>query len=161
MSRLERVAEAIRKEASVIIHDELKDPRLGFVTVTRVEMAADLRFAKIFFSVLGKEEDYVRTKAALDSALGFIRGKIAQRVNLRLAPEIAFREDRSSEYSVRIQEVLDEIKQLNTPPPFPPKGKKTKPRRKAVRRAGLAAKERKRKRGQGEPEKRSRLHKKT
>lgn len=116
MARLDKVAEAIRKEASVIIHDELKDPRLGFVTITRVELTPDLRLAKVFFSVLGKEEDYKKTKTALDSALGFIRRLIAQRINLRFAPEIVFREDRSSEYSVRIQEVLDRIKsELNEP----------------------------------------------
>lgn len=115
MARLDKVAEAIRKEASIIIHDELKDPRLGFVTITGVELTPDLRFAKVFFSVLGKEEDYKKTKKALDSALGFIRRLIAQRINLRFAPEIVFREDRSSEYSVKIQEVLDQIKELNEP----------------------------------------------
>ncbi len=113
MSRLEKVAEAIKKEVSLIIHDELKDPRLGFVTVTRAEVTADLTQAKIFFSVLGKDEDYKKTKEALDSASGFIRRLIAQRIRLRLVPEILFREDRSSEYSIRIQEVLDEIKELD------------------------------------------------
>ncbi len=113
MSRPERVAEAIRKEVSLIIHDELKDPRLGFVTVIRAEVTADLKQAKIFFSVLGKEEDYKKTKEALDSAVGFIRRLIAQRIRLRLVPEILFHEDRSSEYSIRIQEVLDEIKELD------------------------------------------------
>ncbi len=112
MSRQDRVKEAIRREASTILHDELKDPRLGFVTITRVEMTPDLRCARIFFSVLGKEEDYKKTQEALDSALGFIRSKIAQRINLRLAPDISFQADRSSEYSVRIQEVLEEIKHL-------------------------------------------------
>jgi ribosome-binding factor A len=122
MARKDRVTEAIRREVSVIIHDELKDPRIGFTTVTRVEMTPDLRYAKIFFSVLGKEEDYKKTKEALDSALGFIRSQIAQRINLRFAPEIAFHEDRSSEYSVRIQEVLDQNKEEGRPtqvPPFP------------------------------------------
>lgn len=111
MARSDRVAAAIKKEASIIIHDELKDPRLGFVTITRVEVTDDLRQAKIFFSVLGKEQDYKKTKEALDSALGFMRKLIAQRIKLRFAPEIMFREDRSSEYSVRIQQVLDEIKE--------------------------------------------------
>lgn len=115
MSRQDRVTEAIRKEISTIIHDELKDPRLGFVTITRVELAQDMRQAKIFFSVLGREEEHKKTKDALDSALGFIRKLIAERINLRFAPEIMFREDRSSEYSVRIEEVLNEIKALNEP----------------------------------------------
>ena len=111
MSRQERVAEAIKKEVSLIVHDELNDPRLGFVTITGVEVSQDLRYAKILFSVLGKDEEHKKTKAALDSALGFIRRLLAQRVRLMFAPEIIFREDRSSEYSVRIEEVLSEIKE--------------------------------------------------
>jgi len=110
MLRIEKVTEAIRQEASIIIHDELKDPRLGFVTITRVEMTPNLRFARIFFSVLGQDRDYTKTKEALDSALGFIRSLIAQRIRLRFAPEIAFYEDHSSEYSIKIEEVLNEIK---------------------------------------------------
>jgi len=144
MSRQERVAQAIKKEVSIIIHDELKDPRLGFVTVTRAEVTADLRQAKIFFSVLGKEEDYKKTKEALDSALGFIRRLIARRIRLRLAPEIIFKEDRSSEYSIRIQQVLEEIKGLNEPPPS------------TLGRAGVKIRKEKR----GEPKKSRRMHKK-
>ena len=113
MSRHDRVTEAIRKEVSLIIHEELKDPRLGFVTVTKVELTPDLRLAKIFYSVLGKEQEHKKTKEALDSALGFIRRLIAQRINLRFAPEIIFKEDRSGEYSVRIEEVLNELKEQN------------------------------------------------
>ncbi|MFA5145497.1 MAG: 30S ribosome-binding factor RbfA [Candidatus Omnitrophota bacterium] len=113
MSRRDRVAEAIREEVSLILHEELNDPRLGFVTITRVELTQDLRSAKIFFSVLGKEKEQKKTKEALDSALGFIRKLIAERINLRIAPEIIFREDKTTEYSVRIQEVLEEIKELN------------------------------------------------
>jgi ribosome-binding factor A len=110
MSRQDKVAEAIRQEASVVIHDKLKDPRLGFVTITNAEVTKDLRFAKIFFSVLGNDEAYKKTKEALNSSVGFVRKLIAERLNLRFAPEIAFYEDRSSEYSVRIEEVLNEIK---------------------------------------------------
>lgn len=111
MSRVTKVSEAIRKEISVIIHDELKDPRVGFVTITRVEMTPDLRSAKVFYSVLGKEKERKSTKETLNRALGFIRRLIAQRINLRLAPEIIFREDRSSEYSINIQQVLEQIKE--------------------------------------------------
>jgi len=145
MSRKDRVSEAIRREVSVIIHDELGDPRLGFLTITGVEMTQDLRQASIFFSVLGKEEDYKKTKKALDSALGFIRKLVAERINLRLAPEIVFKEDRSSEYSVRIQEVLEEVKELNNSPPGPSGPQMVK----------------KRKEGRIEPKKSRRLHKKT
>lgn len=113
MSRQEKVTEALKREVSLIIHDELKDPRIGFVTVTKVEVTRDLREAKIFFTVLGKDEDYKKTKDALDSSLGFIRRLIAQRIRLRFVPQLMFKEDRSSEYSIRIQEVLEEIKELD------------------------------------------------
>ena len=115
MIRQERVAGALKREISNIIHDELKDPRLGFVTITDVELTPDLRYAKVFFSVLGKDQDYKKTKEALESALGFIRRLIAQRIRLRFTPEITFKEDRSAEYSIKIQEVLEEIRELNEP----------------------------------------------
>src|SRR3989338_1361274 len=107
MSRHQKVAQAIKEEVSIIVHDELKDPRIGFITITEVELTQDKRYAKIFYSVLGSDLEYKKTKEALDSALGFIRRLIAQRIRLRFAPEIVFKEDRSSEYSFKIQEVLD------------------------------------------------------
>ena len=113
MARRDKVAEAIREEASLILHDKLKDPRLGFVTITAVEVADDLKNAKIFYSVLGNEEDYAKTQEALDSALGYIRKLISERINLKFAPEIIFRKDQSIEYSVRIQEVLEEVQKLD------------------------------------------------
>ena len=115
MSRHERVEEAIKKEVSLIIHDQLKDPRIGFVTITRVELSKDLRNAKIFYSVLGKEDSCKKTKLALDSALGYIRSQVAQRINMRFATELMFCEDHSTEQSVKIQELLDKIKQTDEP----------------------------------------------
>lgn len=143
MSRHDKVSEALRQEVSNIIHSELKDPRLGFITVTRVELTQDLRYAKIFFSVLGKEEEYRKTKEALDSALGFIRRLIAQRIRLRFVPELSFQEDRSVEYSIRIMEALNEIRELDKP--------KETPIEEAVA---------KKKRVRREPKKSSRLRKK-
>lgn len=124
MSRHERVEEAIKKEVSTIIHDRLKDPRVGFVTITRVELSKDLRNAKIFYSVLGKEESRKKTKIALDSALGFIRSLVAQRINMRFATELMFKEDHSTEYSVHIEEILNQIKEINEPKRDLPKHKK-------------------------------------
>jgi len=115
MARHDKVSEALRREIGSIIQEELKDPRLGFITITRVELTQDLRYAKVFFSVLGKEEERQKTKEALDCALGFIRCLIAERIRLRFVPEISFYEDRSVEYSIRIQEALNEIKELNEP----------------------------------------------
>ena len=143
MARYDKVSEALRREIGNIIQYELKDPRLGFVTVTRVELTQDLRYAKVFFSVLGREEEHEKTQEALDSALGFIRRLIAQRIRLRLAPEISFKEDRSIEYSIRIQEALDEVKKLSAPAQVPIE--KVVSKKKRVR---------------SEPKKRSRLRKK-
>jgi ribosome-binding factor A len=142
MGRPDKVSHAIKKEVSLIIHDELKDPRLGFVTITDVEMTPDLREARIYFSVLGKEEEHKNTKEALDSALGFIRRLIGQRIKLRFVPEISFREDRSSEYGARIEEILNQIKEKDEPRPSDLKGA-------AIR-----------KEGRGEPKKSRRTHKK-
>lgn len=112
MPRRQRVEEAIKKEVSTIIHDELKDPRVGFVTIIRVELSEDLRNARIFYSVLGNNESRKKTKLALDSALGFVRSRVAQRINMRFATELMFQEDHSSEYSVKIEEILSKIKDL-------------------------------------------------
>ena len=115
MLRHDKVTQAIKREISSIIHDELKDPRLGFVTITRVEMTPDLRYAKVFFSVLGKDEEHKKTKEALDCALGYIRRLIAQRIRLRFAPEIMFKEDRSIEYSIQIEKLLNELEVSDEP----------------------------------------------
>jgi len=116
MARVEKVAETIRKEISIILHDELKDPRLGFVTITAVELTKDLRSAKVFYSVLGSEQERQNTKVALDSSLGFIRKLVSERIQLRFAPELMFREDRSTEYGAKIEEILSEIKKENHEP---------------------------------------------
>lgn len=110
MTRTAKVAQAIKKEVSIIIHDELKDPRLGFVTITDVKISSDLREARIFFSVLGSSDDYKNTRQALDSALGFIRHAIGQRVRLRFVPQIIFLEDHTAEKAQRIEIILNEIK---------------------------------------------------
>lgn len=115
MSRAERIAQALKKEVSSIIHDKLKDPRIGFVTVSRVELTQDLQYAKIFFSVLGTEKEQLDSKEALESAVGFIKRQIGRRIKLRLVPEIRFIQDKSGEYSIHIQQELDKIKELNEP----------------------------------------------
>jgi len=115
MSRQEKLAQAIKKEISGIIQEELKDPRLGFMTITAVELTPDYKYANVFFSVLGQEQDYKKAKNALNSALGFIRRLISQRIRFRFVPEIVFKEDRSCEYGFKIEKILNEIKELNEP----------------------------------------------
>lgn len=110
--RLDRVNQVIREEISLLLQRELKDPRLGFVTVTEVETTRDLRLAKVFVSVLGDERQWSASLAALASAKGFIRNWLRQHLNFRVTPELEFRADRSMEHAARIQELL---KQLNAP----------------------------------------------
>jgi ribosome-binding factor A len=109
MSRVDKVAEEIRREASKIVQDELRDPRLGFTTVTRVELTPDLRFARIFFSVYGHEKQWEDTLDALESASGFIRRELGHRLQLRFVPEIVFKSDHSAEHSIRIEQELEAI----------------------------------------------------
>lgn len=115
MPRRERVEEAIKQEVGSIMQNELKDPRIGFATVTRVEMSADLKYAKIFVSVLGKQDNDKSTFTALEKAKGYIRRLIAQRLQLRFVPELSFREDNSAEYSVYIAQKIDELKNEEKP----------------------------------------------
>jgi ribosome-binding factor A len=110
MRRKDKVQEVIREEMGKILQEELHDPRIGFVTVTRVEMTDDLRYAKIYYSVLGSKKDIQATTSALNSAAGFIRRLIAQRVNLRFVPEIILKLDTSSREAIRLEEIFQEIK---------------------------------------------------
>jgi|YelNatPaOPRAMG01_1025707.scaffolds.fasta_scaffold00119_50 ribosome-binding factor A len=110
MSRHERVASQIKREISNILHDNLKDPRIGFVTVTRIELSMDLRFARIYYSVFGDAQQKLDTSEALKSATGFIRRLVAQRLNLKFIPQISFREDDSIEVGFRIDEEIERLK---------------------------------------------------
>lgn len=110
MSRAEKVAQAIKKEVGNIIHDELGDPRLGFITIMRVELTRDLQLARIYFSVMGSQEQKDKAQDALDSASGFVRRLIGQRLKLRLTPEITFKLDKSVDYSMDIAEKIERIK---------------------------------------------------
>ena len=106
--RVQRIREEIKKEASDIIR-KLKDPRVGFVTVTDVEVSADLRHVKIFVSVLGDESARAETMEALTRATGFIRTEIGQRIRLRHTPEIQIKADDSIARGARIFELLREV----------------------------------------------------
>lgn len=110
-SRPEKVAESIKKEICGIIRDELSDPRVGFVTITGVDLTADLRFAKIYYSVMGNEKVKNDTLEGLKKATGFIRCKLGEKVRLKFIPEIRFMPDESLDYSQHIEEILRKIKQ--------------------------------------------------
>ena len=104
--RLERVNQLIKEEISMLLQRELKDPRLGFVTVTEVDVTADLRLARVYVSVLGPEERWVSTFTALESARGFVWSWLRRHLDLRVTPEIVFRPDRSMEHAAHIQSLL-------------------------------------------------------
>ena len=104
--RLDRVNQLIKEEVSTLLQRELKDPRLGFVTVTEVDTTRDLRSAKVFVSVLGDEAQWAASLAALGSARGFIRNWLKHHLDLRVTPELDFRPDRSMEHAARIQALL-------------------------------------------------------
>jgi ribosome-binding factor A len=105
-----QVAEAVQQHMSYLLQRELKDPRIGFVTVTAVDMSQDLRYARIFVSVMGTPEEQKATMDALTSGRGFIRRELASRLDLRFAPDIQFKLDTSAEYSDRINRLLNELK---------------------------------------------------
>jgi len=107
--RLDRVNQLIREEISLLLQRELKDPRLGFVTVTEVETTKDLRSAKVFVSVLGDEAQWTASLAALARARGFIRNWLREHLELRSTPELDFRADRSMEHAARIQQLLKQL----------------------------------------------------
>jgi ribosome-binding factor A len=107
--RLDRVNQLIKEEVSNLLQRELKDPRLGFVTVTEVETSKDLRSAKVFVSVLGDARQWEGSMAALASARGFVRNWLRQHLDLRVTPEVDFRPDRSMEHAARIQSLLKRV----------------------------------------------------
>jgi ribosome-binding factor A len=108
--RLDRVNQLIKEEVSTLLQRELKDPRLGFVTVTEVETSKDLRVAKVFVSVLGAEQQWAASLAALASARGFVRNWLRQHLDLRITPQIDFRPDRSMEHAAKIQSLLKQVR---------------------------------------------------
>jgi len=119
MSRLLRVNQLIREEISHLIQRELKDPRLGFVTVTEVDVSKDLRTAKVYVSVLGSETELQASLQALESARGFIRNWLVPRLRLRAVPHFTFHPDRSMAHAAHIQTVLEALRTEERPPEEP------------------------------------------
>lgn len=111
--RIEKLQELIKQEMGKMLLKELKDPRIGFVTVTDVEMTGDLREAKIYVSVMGGEEQVKSSLEGLNSALGFIRREIGHRIRLRFTPEISFALDTSLDYGDHIQKLLLQVEGEN------------------------------------------------
>ncbi len=107
--RVGRIGEQIKKEISQIIQYELKDPRIGFVTITGVEVTGDLSIAKIYISIMGTEEELQKTLLAIEKAKGFLRTEIGKRVRLRHTPELIFKVDESIAYGNKIDKILHDL----------------------------------------------------
>lgn len=107
--RVGRVGEQIKKELGQMLQTELKDPRIGFVTVTGVEVTNDLSLAKVYLSVLGSDQEKEDTLKAIAGASGFIRSEIGRRIRLRHTPELVFKFDESIEYGSRIEQLLQQL----------------------------------------------------
>jgi ribosome-binding factor A len=107
--RQDQLGEVITHELSDLIHTRMKDPRIGFASITGVEVSADLRHAKVFVSVMGDELEQRATLAALNHACGFLRHELAQRLTIRYTPEIGFRLDESIARGVHMIDLINQV----------------------------------------------------
>lgn len=115
-----RVGDQIKREISEIVLLILKEPKLGFITITDVELTDDLRYAKVFYSVLGDENERSESQKGLERAKGFIQREIGKRMRLKHIPQIVFRFDPTTERAARIEQLL---KQVHTEPKVEDEGK--------------------------------------
>ncbi len=109
--RQEKLGELIAAETSDLLRTRMKDPRIGFASITHVEVSGDLRHAKIFVSVMGSEEEQKDTMKALKHATGFLRHELAGRLTLRYMPELVFKLDTSIVQGARILELINKSEQ--------------------------------------------------
>ncbi len=114
--RIERVNQLIRREISELLQRQVKDPRLGsFVAVTEVSTSSDLRYAKVFVSCMGSDEERQETLKGLEAATGFFRNQLSRRLRLRRIPELSFHWDDSIERGAHLLQLIDEVSADNTP----------------------------------------------
>ena len=107
--RSDKVAETIHELISSILSRGLNDPRIGFVTITAVEVTDDLHLARVFFTVIGDDQAKKESEAGLNSAKGFLRRELGKSLTMRYTPDLLFKYDHSGEYGSRIDSLLKEI----------------------------------------------------
>lgn len=113
MSRIEKVAQQLKREISQILLLEMKDPRIVFLTVTRVKVSSDLSLAKIYYTVLGDEDTKLKVQQGLEHAVNYIRRLIAQRMKLRFIPKLEFYYDDELKKTLELEKLLDELRDEN------------------------------------------------
>jgi ribosome-binding factor A len=106
IERRARIDHELQRELARLISVELKDPRLGFVTVTRVEITQDMQACKVFVSIIGDRHVAKQSMLALESAKGYLRGELGHAVKLRHTPQLMFVEDRSTERAIEVNRVI-------------------------------------------------------
>jgi len=107
--RSEKVAEAVHELISELLVKGLKDPRIGFVTITGVKVTDDMHLATVYFTVIGSDAEKKATEQGLNSARGFIRKEMGKSLRMRYVPDIVFKYDVSVDYGYRIESILKEI----------------------------------------------------
>lgn len=105
--RSRRISEQVQRELSEIIRLELKDPRVGMITITDVEVTQDNAYARVYFTLLGDASELPETTSALQHAAGFLRRQLAQRLKLRTVPQLQFEYDASVERGMRLSQLID------------------------------------------------------
>ena len=107
-SRAQRIAEQIQREMAELIRLELKDPRVGLVTITGVEVTQDYEHAKVFFTLLGEAQQVADSLVGLQRAAGFLRSQLSRRMQLRIIPQLHFIYDESVERGIHLSKLIDE-----------------------------------------------------
>jgi ribosome-binding factor A len=123
-NRPRQLAEFIKEEMSDILRKEMRDPRVELVSITEVEVTADLKVARIYVSRLGSEEERAETLAALRHATSYLRRLLAPRLTIRSVPEIEFRLDSSMVHAERVMQILNKLPELKDQPPTSPTAEK-------------------------------------
>ncbi len=109
-SRVQRLGEQIRRELSDLIRREVKDPRVGMVTISEVVVSTDLAHAKVFYTLLGDDKAHADTQRGLERAAGFLRSQLAHRLNIRQTPELRFVFDASQERAIALDALISEAR---------------------------------------------------
>ncbi len=110
LRRIRRVEEVCKEELSKIIHESIKDPRIGFVTITEVKVSSDLRHARVYVSIMGTEEERRETYAGLESAKGYLRTCLGKKIRLRNLPELEFVSDEVTSRALKLEGIMKELR---------------------------------------------------
>ncbi len=114
--KIEKLSRKIQRDISDIIHREMNDPRIAFASITRIDLTRDLKFAKVWVSVMGERSAQSRVMNALEHAKGFIQSEVARRLHTRQTPILTFHPDKGIEQSIRISQILSDVLPPETDP---------------------------------------------